>query len=98
MNGEEQDVRPYSEELNPLTSSRPTSHVDETCQPLEETSVEVPNTNENDGIATGSQNSSSVQYDEQVQDVSQQSPKLAATPKRGRKVTRFGRKIRGRGK
>ncbi|OWM77263.1 protein KAKU4 [Punica granatum] len=97
LNAEERDIRAYDEEQNPPTSSLPTSHLGETHEPRNEPSVEAPNMNENDDIATGSQNSSSMQYEEMSQE-SQQSRKPAASPKRGRKVTRFGRKVRGRGK
>ncbi|KAK4760061.1 hypothetical protein SAY87_023192 [Trapa incisa] len=87
MNGG--DVKTYNEELYLPTSSLPTGS--ETLHSLKEAPIVVPD------APAEFQSSSSMLYDELWQG-SQQGQLQAATPKRGRKVTRLGRRGRGRGK
>lgn len=106
----EQRFMPSYEEHNPVGSDHDkmtrTAPINAACELLSEASVEVPIANEDDSIATGSQNSSSTHLEGLSQDLSRPNSKRGLAGKtsdvtekqQGRKLGRYNRKGRGRGK
>jgi hypothetical protein len=101
---------PRDEEHNYISSSHDKTAagapLEETCELLSEASMDVPNVNENDTIADGSQNSSSMQNEELSQDLIQPNSKHSMVHKtsnivvkqQGNKMSRYNRRGRGRGR
>ncbi|KAK9280096.1 hypothetical protein L1049_013781 [Liquidambar formosana] len=78
---------------------------EETCELLSEASIEVPIINETEDVASGSQNSSSMQYEELSQKLPQTNSNCTLAGKTSmvekhqvKRLTRYNRKSRGRGK
>lgn len=106
----EQFPVPRDEEHNYISSSHDKTAagapLEETCELLSEASMDVPNVNENDTIADGSQNSSSMQNEELSQDLIQPNSKHSMVHKtsnivvkqQGNKMSRYNRRGRGRGR
>ncbi|GLT58308.1 hypothetical protein SLA2020_312100 [Shorea laevis] len=98
----EQDHRPREKEANTAGlghAENANTPVGETCELLSEASVEVPIVNENDGVATGSQNS----YEGSSEDLSQPNSKRrkknnGVEPPLGMKLRRPSKRGRGRGR
>jgi len=104
---------PCGEEHNPVGPDHDkmtrTAPAEETCKLLSEASMEVPNVNENDSVATDSQDSSSMHQEGslQAQALAQPNPKRGlgsrttgvSEKQQGRIVSsRYNKRGRGRGK
>ncbi|GFZ08244.1 hypothetical protein Acr_20g0000520 [Actinidia rufa] len=94
---------PISSNHKTLANSIP---AEETCELLSEASMEVPVVNETNSIAGDSQNSSSMQCEELLQEMTQLNPPVhrltgkttnMADKQQGRKMTRHNRKKQGEG-
>ncbi|XP_057467419.1 uncharacterized protein LOC130756821 isoform X1 [Actinidia eriantha] len=94
---------PISSNHKTLANSIP---AEETCELLSEASMEVPVVNETNSIAGDSQNSSSMQCEELLQEMTQLNPPVhrltgkttnMVDKQQGRKMTRHNRKSRGKG-
>ncbi|KAL9439812.1 hypothetical protein AB3S75_018643 [Citrus x aurantiifolia] len=103
----EQDSRPSNENHNPVASGHdkvpPSAPTGEAGENLSEASIDVPDTHQNDSIATCSQNSSSMQKEGLSQDLITPSTKRrkttgAAEEQQGKKPSRYNRRGKGRGK
>ncbi|PNT34067.1 hypothetical protein POPTR_006G275200v4 [Populus trichocarpa] len=109
----EQKSMPCGEEHNPVGPDHDkmtrTAPAEETCKLLSEASMEVPNVNENDSVATDSQDSSSMHQEGslQAQALAQPNPKRGlgsrttgvSEKQQGRIVSsRYNKRGRGRGK
>lgn len=101
----EQNHRPINEEDNTVGSGHDNSArvgEEEKCELLSEAFMEVPVENEIDAAPSGSQNSSSMQYEGSPQHLNTRKPEgksnTVTEKQRGKKVSRYNRRGRGRGR
>ncbi|XWS72841.1 hypothetical protein CRYUN_Cryun02cG0074600 [Craigia yunnanensis] len=104
----EQNHRSINEEDNTVGSGHDNSFrvVVENCELLSEASVEVPMVNEANAVASGSQHSSSMQHEGSPQHLNTRNSKRSLAgksnngieKKQGKKVSRYNRRGRGRGR
>lgn len=105
--GSEQNHEQHDEENNNADTAnekKPVNNinVEGNCELLSEAYMEVPIVTETDSIASGSQNSLGMQYEESSLDMAQPSPSekvdVAAGKQQGRKLGKYNRRGKGRGK